>query len=61
MLNIPARIDSVTGMLSVLHLLRNLAGSWGCKTALNAHQSDGTIPLDGATILVWGSVDPRLF
>ncbi len=46
MLNIPGRIDSVTGMLSVLDLLRNREASWGCKTALNAHQSDGTISLD---------------
>ncbi len=43
MLNIPGRIDSVTGMLSVFYLLRNPAASWGCRTAHNPHQSDGTI------------------
>jgi hypothetical protein len=35
MLNIPGQIDSVTGMLPELHLLRNLPGSCACKTALN--------------------------
>jgi len=29
MLNIPGRIDSVTGMLSELHLQRNPQASWG--------------------------------
>jgi hypothetical protein len=34
MLNIPGRIDSVTGMLSVFHLLRNPQASWAVRSAL---------------------------
>jgi hypothetical protein len=45
MLNIPGRIDSVTGMLSVLHLLRNPPASWACRSGLKPVQNDGTIPL----------------
>src|SRR5450759_3420808 len=44
--NIPGRISSVTGMLSVLHLLRNPPASWGCRSALQPVQNVGTIPLN---------------
>jgi hypothetical protein len=46
MLNIPGRIDSVTGMLSVLHMLRNQNWSWADLPALKSVQSIGTIPLN---------------
>ena len=45
MLNIPGRNDSVTGMLSVLHPLRNLDRSWADLPAHKSVQSIGTIPL----------------
>jgi hypothetical protein len=32
MLNIPGRIDSVTGMLSVFDLVRNPPASWAVRT-----------------------------
>ena len=44
--NIPGRIDSVTGMLSVLHLLRNLIWSWASLPGHKSGQSIGTIPLN---------------
>src|ERR1700686_3842040 len=44
--NIPGRISSVTGMLSVLQLLRNPPASWACRSALKPAQSAGTISLD---------------
>src|ERR1700680_581490 len=44
--NIPGRISSVTGMLSVSHLLRNPPASWACRSALKPAQSAGTIPLN---------------
>ncbi len=47
--DIPGRIDSVTGMLSELHLLRNPPGSWLSGSALNPRRQRGTIPLD----LLW--------
>jgi hypothetical protein len=46
MLNIPGRIDSVTGMLSVLHLLRNQNWSWAGLPGHKSVKSDGTIPLN---------------
>ena len=45
MLNIPGRIDSVTGMLSVFHLLRNPLARWADLLALKSGYGNGTIPL----------------
>src|SRR5215210_1682943 len=46
MLNIPGRIHSVTGMLSVFDLLRNPRASWAFRTGPKPAKSVGTISLN---------------